>query len=223
MRLLIFGSTGPSGTILCHQALRRGHALVLYTRSPTKLPSSLTSSPHVQIVKGELADVGLFTSCLRDTEAVLSTLGPVPHQESSSLFTTFYAHLAGAMQATGVKRLIFTSPPNIRNDKDGEKPVLWRVLSGPAYAWLRGWTKGYEDVESTASFFKGRPDGIEWTMLRVPVLVAGSAETPAPVHAGYYGDKEMTSRLKREDLARCILDELDEPKWMYQMPLLCSL
>lgn len=223
MRLLILGSTGPTGLILCQQALARNHTLTLYTRSPFKLPSSLTSSPSVSVIQGELSDTELITSSVHSSDAVLSTIGSYPNQPSKTVLTELYTRMVGAMQTSpSNKRVIFTSPPNISNDMDGDKPWLSKFLAGPTYAKLRGWANVYADAESTATLFKAT-QGINWTMLRVPILINGCQNNEGKVHLGYYGDEEMTGTLRREDLARIMLYELENPKWVGKMPLLCSL
>lgn len=52
-QLTIFGSTGPSGTLLAKAALREGYNLVLFVRSPNKQPQELKGE-KVTVVVGNL-------------------------------------------------------------------------------------------------------------------------------------------------------------------------
>jgi putative NADH-flavin reductase len=78
MRLLLLGCTGSTGILVAREALRvfQGCTLILYARSPDKIPEDLSSHQCVIIVQGELNDPGSLEKALEGADAVVSTLGP---------------------------------------------------------------------------------------------------------------------------------------------------
>ncbi len=76
MRVVILGATGPSGILLIEEALTAKHIIVVYARSPQKLPAHLNKHPDTTIIKGELEDPKALDTALTGADAVLSALGP---------------------------------------------------------------------------------------------------------------------------------------------------
>lgn len=64
MHILVLGATGNIGPILVRELLSAGHTIVIYARSPHKLPSDIATHPSVVVVKGELADEAGVRSAL---------------------------------------------------------------------------------------------------------------------------------------------------------------
>src|SRR5437667_52896 len=62
-------------------------------------------------------------------------------------------------------------------------------------------------------------DGIIWTIARVAKLTSGNGGN---VKAGYIGKQGTGVLLSRKDLGKWYLDELEQPKWTYQMPVIYS-
>lgn len=48
-RLLILGATGPTGLIGTKVALERGHSVIIYARTPSKLPEEIMKNPKVTV------------------------------------------------------------------------------------------------------------------------------------------------------------------------------
>ena len=76
MHLLILGGTGPCGIQLIQQALEVNHTVVIYARSPQKLPAHTSASPSVTVVEGQLTDKEKLSAAMSGVHAVLSALGP---------------------------------------------------------------------------------------------------------------------------------------------------
>lgn len=85
MKVLIFGGTGPAGLLLIKEALSKGHTVVIYARSPQKVPQDITSNPSVIIVEGQLTDADAISRATDGVHAVLSALGPPVAQGVSTL------------------------------------------------------------------------------------------------------------------------------------------
>jgi len=110
MRVLIVGATGPCGILLIQESLVRGHHVVIYARSPGKLPEEIVAHERVTIITGQLGDLEPLTRALQGVDAVLSALGPRvtngPFHGSDTPIAKGYHALLQAMEAAQCKRLI---------------------------------------------------------------------------------------------------------------------
>jgi len=48
-KVLVFGGTGPAGICLLRELVYRKHAIIVYARSPSKIPSELAANPLVEV------------------------------------------------------------------------------------------------------------------------------------------------------------------------------
>jgi NAD(P)-dependent dehydrogenase (short-subunit alcohol dehydrogenase family) len=48
-RILVLGATGPTGLAVVREALSRGHIVVAYVRTPSKIPSELAANKNLNV------------------------------------------------------------------------------------------------------------------------------------------------------------------------------
>lgn len=112
MRILILGATGPVGLSLCREALLsiQDSSLVLYVRSPEKVPDDLTSNSRVVVITGQLTDIDALTKAMEGIDAVCSALGPSvkkgPFHPAGEPLAHAYEGIIKAMKKHSVKRLL---------------------------------------------------------------------------------------------------------------------
>jgi nucleoside-diphosphate-sugar epimerase len=63
VNIIVLGGTGPTGLALINEALSRRYTVIIYARSPQKLPPEITSNPFVIIVKGTLEEEDAIAHC----------------------------------------------------------------------------------------------------------------------------------------------------------------
>ncbi|KAI0259326.1 NAD-binding protein [Gloeopeniophorella convolvens] len=216
MRVVILGGTGPTGILLIEEALAAKHALVVYARSPQKLPAHLSKHPDIQIVKGELADAdaGALDAALAGAHAVLSALGPAFASPAGTPLARGYAAVLAAMRRAGVRRLIALGTPSNRDAHDRWHPVFAAMVLAVAV----GARSAYKDIVAVGDAVRESED-VDWTLVRVPVLKNDKARG---VRAGYIGDGKAGYTLTRVGFAVFVLDELERGEWVKQAPLVTS-
>lgn len=119
-KILLLGATGPAGIATIEHALAstRDVEVLVYARSPSKIPEELRADERVTILAGgELSD----TAALRDAvaqkpDAIVSLLGPPrsellrwmnPWGDSRRLvFAETYNVIVRAMKEFGVRRIL---------------------------------------------------------------------------------------------------------------------
>lgn len=75
--ILLLGGTGICGLIFTRAALEAGHKLTLYVRTPSKIPTDLSSNANVSVIQGDLGDAeGLRKAAACGADIFISLAGP---------------------------------------------------------------------------------------------------------------------------------------------------
>jgi len=218
MRVVIFGGTGPSGILLAEEALAAKHTIVVYARSPQKLPAHLHEDPNVTIVKGELeVPEALDTAFAGGVDAVLSALGPTFGNPSGTPLARGYAAVLEAMRRAGVTRLIALGTASIKDEVNDKRSVVYAAMVA---AVALGARSAYKDIVAVGEVIRACED-VGWTIVRVPVL---KNDDNRVVRAGYIGDGGAGAAymLSRRGFAVFVVQELEKGEWIKKLPLITS-
>ncbi|KAF8221775.1 NAD(P)-binding protein [Tricholoma matsutake] len=221
MRILIFGATGPVGILLIRQALQKYESctLVLYVRSPEKIPGDLTNNPSVIVIQGQLEDSDKLTKAMEGVEVVLSALGPSvkrgPFHPSDKPLARGYSHIIEVMHQQGVKRLICLGTASIKDPADKFNLAFSILVNGVA-TFARN---AYNDVVAIGETVRTEGADLDWTIVRVPVLRESQSSN---VVAGYVGDGKTSTLLGRLGFAVFVIGEIEKREWVKKAPLISS-
>lgn len=221
MRILILGATGPTGILLIRQALQdyQSCTIILYVRSPEKIPDDLTSNPSIIIIKGQLDDHDALSKAMEGVTVVLSALGPSvkrgPFHPSGTPLAHAYTHIIDAMKQHGVKRLICLGTASITDPADKFNLAFSILVKGVATLARNA----YNDVVAIGENVRTRGADLDWTIVRVPVLTEKDLKD---VIAGYVGDGKTNTFLARVGFASFVIGEIEKKQWVKKTPLLCS-
>jgi putative NADH-flavin reductase len=106
MKLFVIGATGRTGEEIVQQALARGHRITAFVR----LPETATfRHERLSVLKGNVTDENQLSEAMQNHDAVLSALGPREVFKPSSLLHDSALAATGAMQRSGVRRLVVLS------------------------------------------------------------------------------------------------------------------
>jgi putative NADH-flavin reductase len=212
MKLTIFAATGGIGRQLLGQAVAAGHDVTAVVRNPERL-----SSHQGRVVRADLsaADPADLESAVAGADAVLSGLGARSASDKGVAWKGTQA-IAGAMQATGVRRIVVVSAAPIGTVPSPGRPkppshdpgdgFFMRHLFGPlTKAALRD---HYADLARMEDVL--RDSGLDWTVVRPPRL------TDKPVTGTYRTAEGQNLRrgwfISRADVAHYMLCALDRPE-----------
>jgi uncharacterized protein YbjT (DUF2867 family) len=208
MRITIFGGTGESGRLLVDKALAAGHHVVAYARSPEKLDAR----DRLEVVKGTLEDADAIARAVDGSTAVLSLLGPTRDKARSPQLVTGTEHIVLAMRDHGVERLVAVATPSAPDPIDGRD---WRIRAMVAGIRLTLRT-AYDTIRAMDATI--RSSTLDWTIVRVPLLVDGDDERVRVRRIGEPGKLRLTRRA----LASFMLDEVDDRTWSKQAPFVSN-
>ncbi|KAJ7356978.1 NAD-binding protein [Mycena albidolilacea] len=237
MRLLVFGSTGLIGTLIVREALATfdGSAVVLYVRTPEKLPDEFKQNPNCVIIQGQLDDDDALSKALEGVDIVLSALGPAQYTHPSgttlslqtsvtlispSLRDTPLAHayerIIRLMKVHQVNRLLALGTASIQDPSDRFNLAYYSMVTSVSIAMRNA----YKDIRAIGAVIQAS-DLEQWTVIRVPML---SNNKSREVIAGYIGDRKIKNHisLNRVGFAAFVIEEVSKKQWDRKVPLLVS-
>jgi putative NADH-flavin reductase len=209
MKLAIFGATGKTGRYLLEQALARGHTVTVLARNPDKLT---LRHDRLTAVQGDIRDAAKVAQAVAGADAVLSVLGPTNNRPELAI-SQGMDNILAAMRQHGVRRLIQSVGAGVRDPQD--TPTLVHAFFGGLVRLLS--PNVVADMVQVVD--KVRRSGLDWTVVRVPLLT----EDPATgrVRVGYVGH-DIGPRLARADMADFMLKQLEDQAWLGKAPAISN-
>jgi putative NADH-flavin reductase len=204
MKILVFGSTGRTGSLVVAEALKRGHEVTAFARNPAKVSAK---SDKLKIQKGDATDpVPVQTAIVRQDAVVYciqveSGISTIPQETTRRIYK--------AMELTGTMRLIWVSGWGV-GDSKRTLPFMARTAIGL--------TMGDVYAERGRCEEMVRGSALSWTLVRAAPLNDG----PAKGYATSVDGKGLNPKLSRADLAAFIVDEIEKNEWVKKMPIVAS-
>jgi putative NADH-flavin reductase len=196
MKLAILGATGRTGQQIVEQALAAGHDVTILARDRTRAPAA---RERLRIVDGDVTSRTALDDALRGQDAVISALGRGMSFKSEHLIERSVPGLVAAMQAAGIKRLMFTSAFGV-GDSYRDAPMLPKLFFRTL---LRGI---YADKAIGEDMIRG--SGLEWTIVQPVQLTNG------PLTKKYRAAERLQTagmaKISRADTAHFMLDHLND-------------
>jgi putative NADH-flavin reductase len=213
MKIIIFGASGRTGLPLMTQALEAGHDVTAFVRNPNKIQ---ISHAKLRIVQGNLDDAAGIEAAIAGQDAVLSALGPILGGQKDVMRVAF-TNIIAAMQTTGVKRLISLTGAGVA--QPGDEPKLINKFIGLMLNLISKDTI----IDSSEHARLVRDSGLDWTIVRVPMLTDVPSNGPAEgnVRVGMVGSNDGM-RIARSDVAAFMLKVLEDRSHIHAAPVISS-
>jgi len=203
--LFVLGATGGTGRALVEQALRRGHRVTAFVRSPEKLGPPREG---LTAVRGDPRDADELRAALPGHDAVLSALGP-PGIGPSTIVSDCARSTVAAMQASGVRRILMVGVAVLF--EEGLVNAIARRT------FLRNVAKDHAEMERILG-----ASGLDWTIARPPRLTNGPLTRAYDVADGRMPEGTRFT-ISRTDVADFLLDEVERPAHVRRIVGLASL
>lgn len=204
MSIAVLGATGRTGRPLVEELLRRGHAVAVLVRDPTRLGPL---RERVTVVTGSSTDPAALEALLDGAEAVVSALGP--SSRDSTLQSDTARALVPAMGRHGVTRFVGVSGTGV--DVPGDR----KSRRDRAISWMVRRLGGTMATDKATEYELYAASDLDWTLVRPPRLLDGAA-TGRVVHDARTPGRAPS--LRRADLAVFLADVLDQHLYPRQAP-----
>jgi uncharacterized protein YbjT (DUF2867 family) len=193
MNVLVFGASGRTGRLVIKESLERGHHVLAFVRSPTKLD---LSHPQLEVAQGDVTSVTDVDRAVQRSETVVSVLGQAAGSPPD-ICSVGVANIVDSMKKHGVRRLICLS--DYGNGETRNRGLYSRFL------WLiiRAHLEDKEKMESTV-----RSSGLAWTIVRATILTDG------PKTGSYKAGPEikvgLVPKISRHDVADLVVRQVTD-------------
>jgi len=185
MRIVVFGSTGMTGSAVVERAVARGHEVRAFARSPERVGEG------AETVLGDAFDAEAVAAAIRGRDAVVTALG-VPIVGPTTALSRPTAHVVHAAEAAGLRRLsavlstvVFLNKVSERFAENRKEHLrILETLRGSALEWVGLCPASIEDRPGTGSYV---------------AVVDGKAPGPG---------------ISRFDLADALIDALERDDWV---------
>lgn len=209
MKITVFGATGGTGRPLVEQALERGHEVSAVARDPASFD---LRHERLEVLEGDVLDLASVEAAVGGRDAVVSAIGTGLHLCPTTVYSEGTKNVVRAMEDRDVGRLVVVSTAGL-NGKDPAFPSWYRFLLKPLFLER----VKYGDMELMEEEVRG--SSLDWTVVRAGGLTDG------PPTGGYRvgpGGRlpEGRAEISRADLARFVLDQLDDRDYVGKTPTL---
>ncbi len=187
------------------QALEAGHEVTAFARNPDKIKSV---HKNLQAVKGDMFDSAAVSSAVKGQDAVICTLG-MPIMNRDKLRAKGTATIVGAMQKTGVKRLICLSMLGV-GDSMELLPFHYKYLIIP-------FILGRAAADHSQQEKIVRNSKLDWVIVR-PGNFTDGLRTGRYRHEFGRADQPPTLKISKADVAEFMLKQLVDNTWLHRAP-----
>ena len=208
MKVVVLGATGGTGRELVKQALDVGHEVTAFVRDPAKLQ---IQNEHLRIAKGDMLDRPSLEAAISGQDAVMSALGAYAFFSQTTALSEGTRNIIAAMQATGVKRLIFETSVGIGDSKNHatwlERKFFFPVVLKHIFA----------DKEIQEKLIMG--SDLDWTIVRPARLTHGGRRGKYRI-GDEVNEKDVSSTISRADTAEFMLRVLTDDSYIQKAPVI---
>jgi putative NADH-flavin reductase len=206
MKLTVFGATGRIGEQVVRQGLDAGHKVTAVVRDPARFD---VRHPALEVaaVPG-LTDPEVLRLALEGSDAAISGVGPRGRKDGPVTSNATHGIL-GAMEASGVRRLVVVSAVPVGPVPEGESFVNRRILLPFIGVFAR---EVYADLGAMEDEI--RRSATEWTIVRPPRYVNKPLTGRYRTVVG--GNVPRAYSIGRADVAHAMLAMLDDPATVRQ-------
>lgn len=201
MKITVLGATGLTGLLVVQQALDLGHSVTTYARRP----GTLAPHPNLRVVVGDLNDTASLETAFRDSEAVISCLGPRRGVKAPGMMSNAMPKILAAMRAAGVPRIAILSAIGVGESRRKTSWLMRRLYPIVAGAVFDDKLKSEKLLAASDR---------DWTLVYPPILTDGP-RTGAVQRRDLNAVQRLDgmAKVSRADTADVLVDAAINGKW----------
>ena len=206
-KVAVLGGGGRTGNYLVNQLLKKGFSVKLLLRNPEKFE---IQNSKIEIIKGDALDFESIKVLLKESEAVLSTIGQ--RKDEPLVASTVTKNVLKAMKEYNINRYVLLAGLNIdtRFDKKSSKTIM-------ATDWMKANFPIIQEDRQKAYVLLEESD-VNWTQVRVPFIEFSNDSSEIAVNVeDCLGDK-----ISAFDIAVFMTEEMVESNYSRQSPFISA-
>jgi putative NADH-flavin reductase len=208
MKLVVLGATGGTGMEIVRQAMKRGHSVTAFVRSPERLK---LFSERITVKQGNLLNGAELEQAIKGHDAIVSGFGPrVPiAKDDENLLQQFAVVLTGAMLRAGVRRVVVESVAFLFKDSIVPPSSFFGRLLFPSVV-----------ADASAMEQRFEESKLDWTMVRPPRLTDKPFTGKYRVREGHM--PHFGFSISRADVADCMIKAVEDPSSINKVVGVCN-
>lgn len=196
MKIVVFGASGKTGSLLVTEALASGFEVIAYVR---RKESITAEHPNLKIIEGQLNDKEKLQYAISGSDACISTLGGSSLTKHSIEIIQGIDNIVTLMEAEKVKRFVYLSSLGAGNSRNYmPQPIRFLI----ADLMLRVPLADHNANESRIAQSK-----LDWTVIRPGGLTNGP-KTGNLKHGFESMKLKGSGNISRSNVAAFMLDQL---------------
>lgn len=203
----VLGASGGVGSRVVRRLLDQGTEVRCQTRSAARLARF---AGRVQIHVFDPVDGSALRTFVRGCSAIVYAIG-IDRLGATDLFSTSTAALIAAMRAEGVARLVAVTGVGA-GDTRGHGGFVYDRIVFPLFTRDRYRDKDRQEASIARS-------GLRWTIVRPAPFKRSVGGSPLEIHREV-APTTVLSAITRDEVARFIVDELNEPRYVGARPFI---
>lgn len=207
-KIAVLGGGGKTGNYLVNQLLKEEFSLKLLLRNPEKFE---IKNDKIEIIKGDALNFENIKLLLKDSHAILSTIGQ--RKDEPLVASKVTNHVLKAMNEFGIDRYVLLAGLNIDTpfDKKSPKTIM-------ATDWMKANFPVIQEDRQRAYLLLEESD-VNWTQVRVPFIEFTDNSSEIAVNLeDCLGDK-----ISALDISKFMIKEMIESKYNRQSPFITNL
>jgi len=208
--IALFGATGKTGSRVLTRLLTQGHEVRALVRDPAKLTQQ---HPHLTVIAGDVRNAAAVRTTVEGADAVLSLFGQVKGSPPR-VQTEGTRAIVAAMEDFGVRRIVSLSGGGLPDPEHDEPKLADRAIRG-----IMKIAAGQVLDDAAEHLAVLQQSDRDWTIVRAPRLTEAPGVGRSRV--GWVGVNAST-QISRDDLADFIVTQIDDDRFIGQMPFVSA-
>lgn len=164
-KIVIFGATGRTGSLIVNQALAQGHMVTAYMRTPSKLARAGVQAGHsrLRLLQGDMNDPEKVAEAIAGQDVVLCSLNITSSgasEKSPDSLNLMAQNLIAGMQAHHVERIVSLVGSGVKSPLD---PVTLASTLLQGIKQILGHSR-LKDFQSYSDLLQN--SDLAWTLVR---------------------------------------------------------
>ncbi len=212
--LLVLGGSGRTGVHVLRQAVDRGHRV----RALVRNPDAVDAPAGVELIAGTPAEIEHIRRAAEGADAVVSALNnsrasdnPWAKPVSPPTFMTDATRdTLTVMQEHGIRRIVVASTQGAGDSWNTLNPLFKALIK------TSGIRHGYADHHGVDALVHA--SDLDWVLVRSVALTDKTQN--APLRAAHAGAEKPGMSVSRAEVARFLLDNIEDDTWLRQAPVI---
>lgn len=205
-KIALFGATGQTGKEFLELALEKGYAVKALVRSPEKLH---LNHQDLEIIKGDILNQDDVLKTIKETHIVVSLFGHVKGSPEW-LQTNGTKNIISAMKQENISKIISLSGGGLPFPEKDQPQFMDKIIR---FIMKIAVPKVLDDAIKHHQVLK--ESGLDWIIVRGPRLTNDPKK--GTYRVGWVG-VDASTKIARTDLADFILKQVEDDKYLFQMP-----